>query len=409
MASREALKRQMLSNSLNTGGALGNYKSPIRQSFFGLTPEEQERVDYQQAQINNRMQAMAMTGSNRPTSLGRDLGFEVSEGFFKPFQKEFLPSKADKQAQENVDLQRELDQKLASMPDASEQDKLLEVGNFLIKKGRSADGLKILQSAGANKVKRSSAAIMASEQGLEEGTDDYKKFIRQVALKTDAPQVKGARAELFNKRYMDSGKAADVAGIKLQQLDQMYELVTDEKFGQDTGFKNYFSNAYSNLLGNMKIGDYQDRATFNQSFNSIQTTLLNEILQNATGPQTDEDAKRAKQALASLTNTSDANRFIVAFSSGLAKAQIEKQEFLEQWIDDNPDAKDLSGAFKAYKKHEKSKPTAIDSYKPKGAAVPIFYWEFERNARKRGDFKTEDIQKAWKQAKEKSYTPDQST
>lgn len=189
----------------------------------------------------------------------------------------------------------------------------------------------------------------------------------------------------------------------------MYELVTDEKFGQDTGFKNYFSNVYSNLLGDMEIGDYKDRATFNQSFNSIQTTLLNEILQNATGPQTDEDAKRAKQALASLTNTSDANRFIVAFSTGLAKAQIEKQDFLDQWIDDNPDAKDLSGAFKAYKEHEKSKPTAVDSYKPKNAAVPIFYWEFERNARKKGDFKTEDIHKAWKQAKEKSYTPDQST
>jgi len=409
MASREALKQQMLSNSLNMGGALGNYKSPIRQSFFGLTPEQQEQVDYEQAQINNRMQAMAMTGSNRPTSLGRDLGFEVGEGFFKPFQKKFLPSKADKQAQENVDLQRELDQKLASMPDASAQDKLLEVGNFLIKNGRSADGLKILQSAGANNVKRSSAAIMASEQGLEEGTDAYNKFIRQVALKTDAPPVTGARAKLYDKKYQSSGEASDKASTKLQQLNQMYELVTDEKFGQDTGFKNHFSNVYSNLLGQIGIGDYEDRATFNQAFESIQTTLLNEILQNATGPQTDEDAKRARQALASLTNTSDSNRFIVAFSSGLAKAQIEKQDFLDKWIDDNPDAKDLSGAFKAYKKYEKSKPTAIDSYKPKGAVVPIFYWEFEKNAEKAGNYKKEDIHKAWKQAKANSYVPDQST
>ena len=406
MASREALKRQMLSNSLNMGGALGNYKSPIRQSFFGLTPEEQERVDYEQAQINNRMQAMAMTGSNRPTSLGRDLGFEVGEGFFKPFQKEFLPSKADKQAQENVDLQRELDQKLASMQDASAQDKLLEVGNFLIKKGRSADGLKILQAAGANNVKRSSAAVMAEELGYKQGDDDYNQFIEDYALK-EAPKQKGIRGEVLRGDFTKSFERIRETSSQIPNLQVMYSLVNDEEYGKSTGFSRGITSKFSSFLGEIGVKDYAEQASFDQAFTSVRERLLADTLNAATGPQTDSDADRARQQLASLGNTPEANKFIVGLSLGLAQAETERFNFINDFLDKDVSRdrdKALQNAYKAYSKYEKEQPTAVDFYKPKGATVPTFYWEYARDLKEQNSNLTkQDIAKAWKLAKKESY------
>ena len=415
MASREALKQQMLSNNLNMGGALGNYKSPIRQSFFGLTPEQQEQVDYEQAKINNRMQEMAMTGSNTPNSLARDFGFELGEGFFNPLQKKFLPSKADKQAQENVDLQRELDQKLASMPDASAQDKLLEVGNFLIKRGRSADGLKILQSAGANNVEKTSLIKNLEAAGISPTSPEGKAIIMESAKgkgtnisigdkndkRFDAKTVLDLNAGEWLKR--STGEAIEDSESLTPQY-QAAEALTNQLGTEGFGNAAQAKFQISKLAEYFGLG-FDETAPLKESFIAVTGKLVNDILKSAKGIQTDADEKRVAKTISALGDTEAGARFKLKYAQALNSDIQQRNEFILEYIKENEGvtSRDVQSAWQ---KHSKSNPVNSDLYVPRDKngkkQMPIFFKQYKENIRNSegGDqFTDEQIVNSWKKDK----------
>lgn len=379
----------------------------LQNTLTGNTVEQQNKI----TQANNLAQFDAqerlLAAQGVKTNPARRVGYEAGSAFFKPFADKFFPSDDLKNAQANEKIQLEMNELITD--DMTQTERLTVMGNHLMKSGNPQQGFKMLQLASSIKdgnAPLSSAGKAAYDLGLAKGTPEYTKFVQEYALKTDAPTIQGVRVKAYGKKYEDTLKNSDEASIKIKKLDMMYSLVNDPKFGAETGFGKYISKNYAPILSDLGFKEYTDEATFNQSFDAVKEGLLADILNLATGPQTDSDAQRARKALAGLGNTPAANKFIVGFSLGINKAQIEKQEFIDDWLDENDSSGgDMKGAFQAYKKFEKGKPTAIDFYKPKGAAVPTFYWEYEARILEQNPNQTkESIQKSWTSAKKSAFS-----
>ena len=399
--------------------ALGNLRKPKQEdtpqaglfrmpnTLIGNSVRQATAAQEAQTKLDNQNFSKMLAAQGKEDTIGRQIGYDAGSAFFRPIVNKLFPSDEMKLAQENETIQAGFSELLTD--DMTQKQRLETIGGYLLKNNRAQEGMQFLQLASSIKdegnAPLSAAGKVAYDLGKRKGDPDYKETIMAYVNK-DQPKIQDIRGKAYGDRYNDTLQKSGEADIKLKKLDMMYELVNSPDFGKTTGFSKIFSEKYAPILAEFGISDYVDQATFNQSFSSVKEQLLADTLNLATGPQTDSDADRARKALAGLGNTQEANQFIVGFASGIAKAQIEKQEFIDDWLDENEGkGVDMKDAFKAYKTYEKSKPTAIDFYKPKGKAVPTFYWEFERNAiASNPNLTKENVATAWKAAKTKSFS-----
>lgn len=110
-----------------------------------------------------------------------------------------------------------------------------------------------------------------------------------------------------------------------------------------------------------------------QAFNAVSTKLVNEVLNAAKGPQTDQDAARARKTIASLSDDPRAAGFKNDALRALALRKVEQQEFIEKEIDSNGN---FSKAISAWNKFKKKTPS-LGSIISKVDGLPVFFFQFK--------------------------------
>ena len=156
-----------------------------------------------------------------------------------------------------------------------------------------------------------------------------------------------------------------------------------------------------------------------EAFQALSQKMVNEELNLAKGPQTEGDAIRARQTVASLEKAPEANKFLLSYYEGLARRQIERNQFFERYMNTGPDQTDEQGlgafreAEQEWLKFKESTPLVsvaqgdgrILTYA--GTKIPMVYYDFEKMfLQKNGDQlsgmsmreKREAAQQAWRQA-----------
>ena len=134
-------------------------------------------------------------------------------------------------------------------------------------------------------------------------------------------------------------------------------------------------------------------ATNAQSFNALTDRLVADVLNAATGPQTDGDADRAKKTIASLGDTPGAVTFKNNSLRAVANRQIEQRDFITNQLDNG---KNLSQANKAWRTFKRATPSLSSVVKGVNG-LPVYFYQFKDNARAaRPGITDDEIITAWR-------------
>lgn len=125
-----------------------------------------------------------------------------------------------------------------------------------------------------------------------------------------------------------------------------------------------------------------------QTFTALGGQLLANRLAAQKGPQTDQDAQRMLQTLASLDKEADANDFLLRSGIALRSREIEQRDFFRDW---RADKGTLDGASQAWSRFKNEVP--LFGISP-NTGRPVFFTEF---AEANEDKSMTDIVNAWTQ------------
>jgi hypothetical protein len=178
---------------------------------------------------------------------------------------------------------------------------------------------------------------------------------------------KKARGANLVKQYDEVRAAADMAQGELGSLQQLRGI-----------------NVQSGRLEELKAGiaSYAqalgiDPATLNlqdptnaQSFIGTAQQLVLRVMQAQKGPQTENDAKRIEQTVASLGNTPQAKDFLIDSAMAVRKRDIERADFFDTWYEDKGT---YDGARKAWQMRIEKIPLLGNNPK---TGLPVFYDQF---------------------------------
>jgi hypothetical protein len=106
------------------------------------------------------------------------------------------------------------------------------------------------------------------------------------------------------------------------------------------------------VLVGLKVGskDAETYASNAQTFRAIQARQVNDELNLAKGPQTEGDAKRAKETYAALGNTPNANQFINDLQRAIIQRKGAEAKFYSDHYEEALASSDLSSMERAWKK-----------------------------------------------------------
>ena len=222
------------------------------------------------------------------------------------------------------------------------------------------------------------------DSGLALGSEEYKQAFKE---KHASSNTRGqgtdfrtkASDELFNSSYESGNKAEG----QLPLLNKMMEMTMDPSL--ESGFFADYKNKVKEILigGGLSNAEYEKTVGAMQNFGAVQTELLNKILNEATGPQTDEDAKRALKSLAQAGDVAWAQRSKAQLARQFAITKVEKRDWLATFSRENKDL-DSAQVMEAWRKHDKGRTTRTKTdmaftHPPKeGDKVgsPIFFGEY---------------------------------
>jgi hypothetical protein len=154
------------------------------------------------------------------------------------------------------------------------------------------------------------------------------------------------RGEAFN-----AGREAS-----LNAQDQNFELEALSKIDLNTGPGTDFKATLAEIgtafgFTDEKINKFIGNA---QKFRSIIALQVNKELNKAKGPQTEGDAQRAKDTLANLGNTPQANRFIVNLTRAKNNRVIARHNFQDKFKEDRGTLKGVDKAWRESPENAKS-------------------------------------------------------
>jgi hypothetical protein len=136
-----------------------------------------------------------------------------------------------------------------------------------------------------------------------------------------------------------------------------------------------------------------------QAFKSIESKMVNAVLNVAKGPQTEGDAIRAKAQLLSLGNTPAANQWILAYMSALNARKMEQSEFFRNYQDKNTKR---SGVFAAWRKFKSDTPMLSDTQRTEDG-TPLFFHQFVKDVTAMNPGATqEQIIEAWRKQEKRT-------
>ena len=140
---------------------------------------------------------------------------------------------------------------------------------------------------------------------------------------------KKAWGEQLVKDYSEGIKpAADQARKNLATVDVLQNLLDK---GLQTGWSTQLEGQVRNALTKMGVEGAKDLAGDIQTFQAfVRQNVLNEQMKQK-GVQTEGDAQRIQETFANLSNTPDANKFLVAVRRVQLNRDIAQQKFWTDW------------------------------------------------------------------------------
>jgi hypothetical protein len=164
----------------------------------------------------------------------------------------------------------------------------------------------------------------------------------KTALTVQSQSEAGAYGEALSDRFTEIRKQADLANSQLANLDVAQRILDD---GFKTGFGTEWKAAASSVLSSLGVKNAERFATNAQVFLAqSRSALLTKQLEQK-GPQTENDAKRIDQTFASLGNTLEANKFLIAHARAMALRNRELVTFWQKYRRENGT---FDGAQEAY-------------------------------------------------------------
>lgn len=175
---------------------------------------------------------------------------------------------------------------------------------------------------------------------------------------------RGERGKLLVAEYKVVSDAARLATRTLPALETQ-ERVLDAGFR--TGFGTEAQKAGASLFAALGVPEAKDYATNAQTFLSAMNQAVLQKQLEQKGTQTKADADRIEQTGAQLTNTTDANRFIIGVARAQLKRDIAQRNFYDKWWKEN---KTYDGAEDAWATGEGNKSLFEDPALKKFAPAP---------------------------------------
>jgi hypothetical protein len=192
-------------------------------------------------------------------------------------------------------------------------------------------------------------------------------------------------------KLIDRGEKAD---SMLANLDQM------DAFDIKTGAFEPAKAAFGAILEGFGVDASRlvdvDTA---QSFEAVSNRLVNDVLNQAKGPQTEGDALRAKKTIAGLKDSQLAKDFKVASLRALALRTSEQRDFV---VDRMDEGLTFSQASKKWRQFARKTPSLSSVVKDKETGLPMFFYQFKQKAQDLNpDASQEDIVSEWRRLNKK--------
>lgn len=231
----------------------------------------------------------------------------------------------------------------------------------------------------------------------EKGNARWKYATRPSAVGMTAPtpgplvnvDQRGQNAEAQERGLSLAKQAAtirDEASTAAGTIDQVRQL---RNIGAETDrlapAKEVVGSALEAL--GVKGSNAVKQATTLQQFNGSLSGLVLGAQLAQKGVQTEGDANRMREQYARMTNTMDANNFLMKATEAQATRKMEQHDFYENWYREH---KTYDGASTGWNQFIREVPLTV-----KGPAGVVFYNEFANFARQQGA-SDEDIRAQWK-------------
>lgn len=276
--------------------------------------------------------------------------------------------------------------------DLAQQDRFEELNaglDNLFQTGVNTGFLKAQPTAATTSLQKNLEAA-----GLQQGTPEFQAAVLKATTKPqtvigtgETEEVK-ALAKQRVARFGDIQKAADNATSLLDNLNQL------DAIDVQTGALEPAKVAIAAVAEGFGIDASEiANATNAQAFNAVSGRLVNEVLNAATGPQTDQDADRARRTIATLGDTPGAAQFKNNSMRSVALRQVEQRDFIADQLDQD---KNLSQANKSWREFKRKTP-ALSSVVKGPEGLPVFFYQFKDNAQQqRPGISEQEIIDAWR-------------
>lgn len=235
-----------------------------------------------------------------------------------------------------------------------------------------------------------------------EGSPEYKQLMLEQLGKTGTTVYVGGKEQgkaseemgkLHVKRIADAIAAGEAAEETLASVRQLRGI--DVSQGGSVPLRAALADAFASVgIDTQELFDV-DLANV-QAFNSVNKRLVNQVLNQAKGPQTEGDAQRAVRTLVNLGNKPEANAFILDTLAANGLRKVEQKNFLEGAIDNGLTAKQANADWNKFKN---STPMLSTVSKVAKNGIPVYFFQFKEQAKaNRPDVSDEEIIAAWRTA-----------
>jgi hypothetical protein len=184
----------------------------------------------------------------------------------------------------------------------------------------------------------SGASKYASDLGHIAGTPEHRAAMENYQANQGTTVNLGGELETEEQKY-EGRRLVEAygevgAGANSARTTMAYNGLARSLVSQPENVPTAWGQIAGNIAVNMglPISDAtRDSISTGQMFQGTIGNLLAAKLNAATGPQTDKDADRLLQTLASLGNTPEAKTFLLDASDAMSRRDIAKESFFDQW------------------------------------------------------------------------------
>lgn len=160
----------------------------------------------------------------------------------------------------------------------------------------------------------------------------FVEWKKQTQPKQFESTVDVERSKSLQREADEVGAAASSAARTLPALEVQAKILDS---GFKTGWGTQAQQAASRVLAVLGVKDAEKFSTKAELFLSQTQSAVNDALAKQKGAQSDSDAKRASQIYTNLGNTPESNQFLVKMATAVARRDIEKKTFYDDWFKAN--------------------------------------------------------------------------